>query len=292
MNAAFGVSVVIPYRDAAATLRAAAESALSQPEAAEVLLVDDDSSDASPEVARVLSAEFPDRIRCLSTGAPRGPGAARNVGIGAARCEWIAFLDADDVYLPGRFEEVARLAAANPLADGVYEASERVVAPGCERLPHVRSRRGYRCFPAGLAPERVLENLSPLGRHAWDLNSITLRRRAFDKTGGAFPEDRANGEDTLLWLRLATCCRLVGGRLDRPVSRRVLRTGSLSALDPDPRATALGVLDAFAAWLVTRPGGPPPRISVAIRSARRRLSPSLFSRLLFPARGHGKSPCL
>ena len=40
MNAAFGVSVVIPYRDAAATLRAAAESALSQPEAAEVLLVD------------------------------------------------------------------------------------------------------------------------------------------------------------------------------------------------------------------------------------------------------------
>ena len=59
MNAAFGVSVVIPYRDAAATLRAAAESALSQPEAAEVL---------NMAQRRILSAVYGGELKATMAG--------------------------------------------------------------------------------------------------------------------------------------------------------------------------------------------------------------------------------
>lgn len=72
----------------------------------ELLLVDDGSTDASPAIARRLAAADPDHIRYLThpDGGNRGMSASRNVGIAEARGRWLTFLDADDVWCPGKLE--------------------------------------------------------------------------------------------------------------------------------------------------------------------------------------------
>ncbi len=99
------VAVVITARNAAATVAQAVASALAQPEVAEVVVVDDASTDDTAAAARGAGD---DRltVRCLAANV--GPAAARNIAIAASTAPLIAILDADDWLLPGRF---ARLLA-------------------------------------------------------------------------------------------------------------------------------------------------------------------------------------
>jgi glycosyltransferase involved in cell wall biosynthesis len=107
------VSVVIPVRDGERYLAEAIGSALAQEDAdAEVIVVDDGSRDSSAEIA----ASYGPRVRLLRA-PPEGAGAARNRGVEAARGEYIAFLDADDVLTPRslacRLEPFARTPATD-----------------------------------------------------------------------------------------------------------------------------------------------------------------------------------
>ena len=92
----------------------------------ELLLVDDGSSDGSSEIARGYVEHDPARIRYLEHPGHenRGEGAARNLGVHAARGEWIAFLDGDDVWLPNRLERSVALALAHRDADMIYARTE------------------------------------------------------------------------------------------------------------------------------------------------------------------------
>jgi len=116
------ISVVIPVYNAAAFVREAVESALAQPETAEVVLVEDGSPDDSLAVCETLAAEY-ERVHLFRhpNGENRGAGASRNLGILNSRFEYIAFLDADDFYLPGRFSTARAVLAADPTLDGVLE---------------------------------------------------------------------------------------------------------------------------------------------------------------------------
>ncbi len=91
------VSVVIPVRNGARTIMRAIDSVVAQTlPPSEVVVVDDGSTDATP---RILAA-YGSRINVIRQGS-RGPSAARNVGAAAAsRANYVAFLDADDVWLP------------------------------------------------------------------------------------------------------------------------------------------------------------------------------------------------
>jgi glycosyltransferase involved in cell wall biosynthesis len=93
------VSAVIPAYNAELTISDAIQSVLAQTyEIAEIIVVDDGSSDHTSEVA----ARFP-RTQVIRR--PNGgPGAARNTGIHAASGEWIAFLDSDDAWAPRKTE--------------------------------------------------------------------------------------------------------------------------------------------------------------------------------------------
>lgn len=105
------VSVVIPVYNGERFLAAAVESALQQTYGhMEVVVVDDGSSDATPEVL----ASFGSRLRAIRQ-ENRGVAAARNRGMAAATGELVAFLDADDVWLP---EKVERQVAAWRSAPG------------------------------------------------------------------------------------------------------------------------------------------------------------------------------
>lgn len=96
------VSVVTPIWNAAGTLAAAVASVQAQTRGDwELLLIDDGSTDGGGALAARLAAGDP-RIRLLGGTARRGAAAARNEGIRAARGRFVAFLDADDLWRPGK----------------------------------------------------------------------------------------------------------------------------------------------------------------------------------------------
>jgi succinoglycan biosynthesis protein ExoO len=105
------VTVVIPAYNAAAFLSRAIMSAVRQTTPAkEIIIVDDGSSDATYEVAAQLAREH-EQISVLKFESNRGPAAARNAAIMAARGAWIGMLDADDAWKPGRIAALASIGA-------------------------------------------------------------------------------------------------------------------------------------------------------------------------------------
>jgi glycosyltransferase involved in cell wall biosynthesis len=92
----------------------------------ELILVNDGSSDGSAAVALEYARSDAARIRYLEHpgGGTRGASASRNRGLAAARGEYIAFLDADDVYLPGKLEEQVEILRTRPDVGLVYGATE------------------------------------------------------------------------------------------------------------------------------------------------------------------------
>jgi glycosyltransferase involved in cell wall biosynthesis len=120
------VSVVIPCFNHARFLPEAIGSALGQTRpAAEVIVVDDGSVD---ETAHVLEAHA-GRVRVVRQG-NRGVSAARNAGAALAKGDLLAFLDADDVWLPGKLHEQIALFAASPALGLVHCGVEEIDAEG------------------------------------------------------------------------------------------------------------------------------------------------------------------
>lgn len=104
------VSVVIPAYKAQAFVGRAARSALSQTGVqVEVIAVDDASPDGTLAALQALADADP-RVRVISNPRNAGPSVSRNRGIDAARGDWIAILDADDAYAPGRLARLTALA--------------------------------------------------------------------------------------------------------------------------------------------------------------------------------------
>ena len=114
------VSIIIPTYNQARFLGAAVESALRQTRPAlEVIVVDDGSTDGTREIL----AHFGDRIR-VRRQENRGPAAARNAGISAARGDFLLFLDSDDVLLPACLELLLARFETDPSLGLVYSDVE------------------------------------------------------------------------------------------------------------------------------------------------------------------------
>ena len=104
------ISAVIPAYNAGAFLGRAIQSVLNQTRPAdEIIVVDDGSIDNTAEVVRA----FGDRVKCIRQ-PNAGVSAARNIGIRAACGDWIAFLDADDEWLPEYLQAQAEVLSRNP----------------------------------------------------------------------------------------------------------------------------------------------------------------------------------
>jgi len=161
------VSAVIPAYNAELTIADAIQSVLAQTyEIAEIIIVDDGSSDHTAEVA----AGFP-RAQVISQ--PNGgPGTARNAGIHAASSEWIAFLDSDDVWVPRKTE--IQLGYVTPDA-GVIHAN-RFNPINFGNLWHRQA------------------HISPSG-------ALVRKQALLEVTG--FEDSRAVSDDLTLWLKIA-----------------------------------------------------------------------------------------
>jgi glycosyltransferase involved in cell wall biosynthesis len=208
-------SVVMPLYNKAAHVRAAIESALAQSYPAhELLVIDNGSTDGGRELAASVGDP---RIKLLDLAEP-GPGgyAGRNIGIRAASGDWIAFLDADDLWQGDHLAVLAEAIGADP---GVCAAATR--------FDHVFADRSQ---PQRIAPE--LERAQSLDfaefLAAWLAvrecpmwtGAIAIRRDMLFEAG-LFPEGRAvRGGDKDLWLRVMARGRL---RYDPRVTARFHR---------------------------------------------------------------------
>ncbi|HVG18540.1 MAG TPA: glycosyltransferase [Blastocatellia bacterium] len=119
------VSVIIIFLNAEEFIEEAIESVFAQTYTDwELLLVDDGSSDNGTEIALRYAADHRGRVRYLEHDGHqnRGMSASRNLGIASARGEFIAFLDADDVWVPTKLEEQVAILCSQPEAAMVYGA--------------------------------------------------------------------------------------------------------------------------------------------------------------------------
>ncbi len=188
------LSVVIPTRNRAYLVSEAIESALNQrPGQVEVIVVDDASTD---DTADVLTENFGSGIRLLRTPERRGAGAARNAGLRVARGELVAFLDDDDLWLPGKLDAELNALDRFPDADGIVSDSLTFVQ-GQVAPQSFFMRNGLLAATQGQV--RWINELPWLWTNSLNgvaMCSITLRRRVLDEKGEKwFAEDLVSCED-------------------------------------------------------------------------------------------------
>ena len=121
------VSVIIPFLNEEQLLMEAVESVLYQTYTHwELILIDDGSTDASTLIARKYAADYPEKIIYCEhpDHLNKGLSASRNKGIQQARGELVAFLDADDVWLPGKLLQQLKIFEQYPETGMLAEASE------------------------------------------------------------------------------------------------------------------------------------------------------------------------
>lgn len=154
------VTVVIPVFNCRQYLSEAIESALGQTyKPVEVIVVDDGSTDGSRDVASRY-----DSVRVFRQD-HGGLGAARNAAIARASGEYLSFLDADDVWLPGKLDLQLRALAADPSADMVFGHVEEFISPELDEA----TRRNLRCHEGPMA-----------GMFA---GTMIVRRSSYDRVG-------------------------------------------------------------------------------------------------------------
>ncbi|HEX6102796.1 MAG TPA: glycosyltransferase [Alphaproteobacteria bacterium] len=196
------VSVIMPVFNQEAWLGAAIDSVRAQRLTDwELLIVDDGSNDGSRAVMQRYAALDPDRIRLLShpAGERRGVAAARNLGIREARGRYVAFLDADDLFLREKLAAEVHKLDATPDAAMLY-------APALWRWED--GRRADRVDRIGIAVGRV----HPAPELSWRILlerqgdvpctcAVLIRREAAAACGG-FEEGFRLYEDQTLWAKL------------------------------------------------------------------------------------------
>lgn len=123
MNTASLVSIIIIFLNEERFIEEAIASIFDQTyKNWELLLVDDGSTDRSTEIARRYAEQHPDQIKYLEheNHQNRGMSATRNLGIHHAKGEYVAFLDGDDVFMPGKLENQVAILESLPEAGMVY----------------------------------------------------------------------------------------------------------------------------------------------------------------------------
>lgn len=192
------VAILIAAYNAAETIATAVESSLAQPEAAEIVVIDDASSDATVAVATQAAGGDP-RFKVIEQAFNQGPSAARNRGIEATSAPILMVLDSDDAFLPGRLAAITAEEDWDLCADNVWFTQDR------DRLPSgpPGSAGGNRRCDLDLATY-VEENIGSRNRVRSELGFLkpAFRRDFLDRHNLRFDETCRLGEDFVLYANM------------------------------------------------------------------------------------------
>lgn len=204
------VSVIVPAYNAGQTIAAALESVLTQTFTDyEVIVVDDGSTDDTRQQVEACGH----RVVYLRQ-RNAGPAHARNTGLTKARGSLIAFLDADDVWLPRKLERQVRYFAEHPQAALLHGAALVSAMPTPALLESCDE------IPLDTPAEPPARAFAAIFHGDVDVNTLTVmaRREAIDMAGGFDERRELHVEDWDLWLRIAA--RYLVGYLPVPVAIR------------------------------------------------------------------------
>ena len=229
------ISVIIPVYNAEKYVTNAVESALQFDEVFEVILVEDKSPDNALEVCKALAKKH-DRVKLFQhpDKGNHGAGESRNVGMRNATGNFLAFLDADDFFLPNRFDAEREL-FKNPDVDGVYgaigvhywseKAKEQYFNIYQDKLTTV-----YKKYPAEDVFPGLIGMRGSFG--LFSIDALTIRKSALDKMNALMKTDLKLHQDTDFLMRLAFYNNLYPGILDEPVAvRGVHESNRISQVD-------------------------------------------------------------
>ena len=200
------ISIVTPFLNVAPYLEEAIESVLRQSFGGwELILVDDGSDDAGPEIARRYARQHPERITVLEHPgrANRGISASRNLGAAIARGEWIACLDGDDVWPPDKLAEQVAILRRHPevrllLGASLYWRSWDRSSSGRDEVIAVGAPQD-----TVIEPPALLTLLYPLGTGAApSMNTVLVHASALRRVGGWEEQFQTAYEDQALLTKL------------------------------------------------------------------------------------------
>jgi glycosyltransferase involved in cell wall biosynthesis len=216
------VSVIIPVYNAAKFVGEAVASIVHQDHVAEVLLVEDGSNDESLSVCRELEKTNP-KVALFRhpSGENLGASATRNLGVQRSKAEVIAFLDADDIALPNRFELPLKMLRENLSIDGVYEAVGTMFEDSSskERWDALGFREHLTTVTKVLPPNELFYHLVLWTAGHFHLNGLVVSKGLFFKAGG-FNHSLRLHQDTDFCIKASAVGNLVPGRLKDPVAVR------------------------------------------------------------------------
>lgn len=218
------VSTIIPVYNRPQMVRQAVASVLEQTyRPIEILLVDDGSTDHTPEVLAELQASHPHEIRVLRQ-ANAGAGPAREAGRQAARGAYIQYLDSDDLLLPNKFSDQIAALKAHPECAIAYGTSSHVHADG--RVLEDSSRR---------TGDQIDQLFPLLLVERWWHTHTPLFRRWISDAAGPWPPFRPEDWDLearmgALSPRLIHCGSTVSVQVDHESANRVTRGPVVEAL--------------------------------------------------------------
>lgn len=225
------LSVIIPVYNCERFLAEAVRSVFAQTLLpTEIIVVDDGSTDSTPQIVADLAADPPVPI-CYVHQANQGPAAARNHGLRIARGEFIAFLDADDLWLPDKLQQQVIYLQAHEEVAFVICHMEVFLEPGTA-WPKGRSRA--HC-------DQQLPAMLP--------SALLVRKQALDVVG-EFDPTYFIGEDTD-WFFRARHAGMAIGIVPGVYLRRRLHQANLSR---SPTACSQAFLRAIRASVVRQRG--------------------------------------
>lgn len=221
------ISVIIPVYNAADYIEKAVQSVLQFMEVKELLLIDDGSKDGSIEICREITAADP-RIKFIQHPDKKNHGvsATRNLGIDLASQEFITFLDADDYYLPNRFD-AEREYFKDPKIDGVFGAlaTEFITEKGKEEYMEKFMTDGLTTVYEKAEGKDVFLGLSEVNKNFgtfFSMIALTIRKKVLDHNKLRLNEKLKIGEDKEFIIKLSYYGYLKSGFIDQPVA---IRTG-------------------------------------------------------------------
>ena len=226
----------MPVHNGAAFISKAIGSVLTQTfRDFDLLVIDDGSTD---ETASVVNSFQDSRLRYFYQ-KNRGPSAARNMGIAHSAAAWIAFLDADDYWLPEKLAAQLSVARATPDAGMIYCSAQVCTVDGDVLWTYHARVEG-----------RPLDQLLVGNCISGSASSAILRRDVLDEIG-YFDEGLPLGEDWDLWLRAARATDFA--KVDDPLVCIVSRPGSIGKQADQIRDVSIAVADrAFATYAADR----------------------------------------